>query len=292
MTYQEYFNQADFEDIWYVLYFYYLEDIRIKPYYKAIVDVIKNLKIKAKYSKETIVFHNEKNIRIEGAPDPQEWLVGREVKIICDSDNIVNTDSKIIDQNKSFLSLEGVPGSYSQKAAIAAHLIFWSTLYSFKTHTQHVKDFVKYFKDKENNIPRLIKFQESFVTDSYRKKKILFWREIIEKDNPISWQYNLFIIKKKLEYNIGYWRFVQRHVGWEEEVNRMKICCNLLDAAAKDYLSMDEHGIYINSANASRYGLKMEDGDLKQFSLEKLRQEKAFHIVWKYIDHNMNKWWD
>lgn len=276
----------------YVLYFYYREDSRLKPYYRALIDSIKALKVKPKYSNERIILHPGKYVSIDGAPDPQEWLVGREVEIECFSGNLDKTDAEIIGENKTFLKSEGVLGTYSILAATAAHLIFWSTLYSFKTHTKYVEDFIRSYKEKENNIISPIKSQQSFITESFHKKRLHFWEGTIKTDYAISWGANLHILKKKLEYNIGYWRFVQRHVGWEEDVNRMKICCNLLDAAAKDYLSVDEKAVYINGNNAARYGIKLESGDLMQFSLEKLRREKAFHIVWKYIDHNMKKWWD
>lgn len=293
MTYQEYFKQADFEDIWYVLYFYYQEDSRLKPYYKALIDSIKELKADAKFSKEriTLLYVKDKYVHIEGAPDPQEWLVGREVDV--QGEPFINSiTTKQIERNKLLLSSDSVSGKSSPDGITAAHLIFWSTLYSFKTHTKYVEDFIRSYKEKVNNIISPIKSQQSFVTESFHKKKLHFWEGTIKTDYAISWEANLHILKKKLEYNIGYWRFVQRHVGWEEDVTRMKICCNLLDAAAKDYLLADEKSIYINGNNASRYGIKLESGDLKQFSLEKLRKEKAFRIVWKYIDHNMKKWWD
>lgn len=100
MIYQDYFRNSDFEDIWVILNGFYLEHEDIKPMYASLVNEIKALPIEEKYSDSTIQMcldsYNE--IMVKGAPDPQEWLVGREVKIDFSSwkDNIMKKLSTIL----------------------------------------------------------------------------------------------------------------------------------------------------------------------------------------------------
>jgi len=45
---------------------------------------------------------------------------------------------------------------------------------------------------------------------SIDRKRLRYWQDTIMTDSAIDWSWNLWILKKKLEYNIGYWRYVQR----------------------------------------------------------------------------------
>ena len=86
MTYQDFFKQADFEDIWAVLSGFYLEDERLKPQYEKLVEEIETMPVIESQSTEKIkmVLDCECEIMVMGAPDPQEWLVGREVTMDFD----------------------------------------------------------------------------------------------------------------------------------------------------------------------------------------------------------------
>ena len=64
--------------------------------------------------------------------------------------------------------------------------------------------------------------------ESSERKRLRFWRNTIVNDSPIDWSWNLSLLRKRLEYNIGYWRYVQRHVGWEEDVRRMQLVVGCL----------------------------------------------------------------
>ena len=83
MTYQEYFKQTNFEEIWVLLSRFYAEPEEARPLYENLVNEIVALPIEQAHCDKTIKmsldFQNE--IKVEGAPDPQEWLVGREVII-------------------------------------------------------------------------------------------------------------------------------------------------------------------------------------------------------------------
>ena len=271
MTYQEVFKQADFEDIWEYLQTIFGEDEKLKPLYKDLIDIIKQLPIQKKYCNEPINFFWSPCLHVGGAPDPQEWLVGREI-------------------NRNFPRRIGMKNKLDDPAEMGAYLIYWSTLYSFKTQTQQASDFEQWLDDRESDKPFEIKFEDRAVIDSRNRKRELFWKSTIYNDYTYSWSANLWILRKKLEYNIGYWRFVQRHVGWEKEVKQMQTCRNLLEIAARDYTDLTK--IPVNDKNASRYSVKIQDGEYRISSLMNLRRKKAYRLVWKYIDHYMKNWWD
>ena len=61
-------------------------------------------------------------VHVKGAPDPQEWLVGREVKI---------------DFNYKGIKEKGV-------SEMVGHLMYWSTLYGIKTQKMQEEGFSKW----------------------------------------------------------------------------------------------------------------------------------------------------
>lgn len=221
MIYQDYFRNSDFEDIWIILNGFYLEHEDLKPMYASLVEVIKSLPIEEKYSDSTIQIrldsYNE--IMVKGAPDPQEWLVGREVKIDFSSwkDNF---DEEAINDSLGLKTFDMLSGKekrelarQSDTATLAAHLLYWSTLYAIKTQGQHESEFSKWLDNLENNVPVKYELEPEYLSESFRRKQCKYWRETVGEDTAISWSSNLSILKKKIEFNIGYWRYVQRHVG-------------------------------------------------------------------------------
>lgn len=149
--------------------------------------------------------------------------------------------------------------------------------------------FLDFHPNHLNDI-RSREMQGRIETPSLNRKRLRYWRDTIIDDSAISWSWNLTVLKKKLEYNIGYWKYVQRHVGWREDVRRMELCCRLLEIASEDYPEMA--GIFVNTANAERYGMTIMNDDFLEIHLKDLRKEKAYRILWQYLDHNMKKWWD
>lgn len=298
MIYQDYFRNSDFEDIWVILNGFYLEHEEMKPLYSSLVETIKSLPIKPEYSTPVIqmCLDSDNEIMVIGAPDPQEWLLGREVKIDFSSwkDNFeesvaefsgLKTFDMFTAKEKRQIARE------SNTATLAAHLLYWSTLYAIKTQEQHSEEFSDWLDSLEKGERVMPEMEKEYVSESFRRKQRKYWRDTVALDSAINWSANLNIIKKKLEYNIGYWRYVQRHVGWEEDVNRMKIAISLIKMAITDW--PDIKGKNINLRTAHRYTHEHDHGgDLHELYLGKLYGDKAFHILWKWLDHNMEKWWD
>lgn len=91
---------------------------------------------------------NAKDV-VTGEPDPQEWLVGREVEIDFSSwkDNF---DEDAINDSPGIKTFDMLSGKekrelarQSNSATLAAHLLYWSTLYTIKTQGQHLKEFFR-----------------------------------------------------------------------------------------------------------------------------------------------------
>lgn len=298
MTYQDYFRNSNFEDIWVILNGFYLENEGMKPLYSSLVETIKSLPIKPEYSTLTIQMRldSDNEIMVIGAPDPQEWLIGREVEIDFSSwkDNFEETAAEFSGL-KTFDMLSAKEkrqlARESNTATLAAHLLYWSTLYAIKTHGQHSKEFSDWLDSLEKGERVMPELEEEYISESFRRKQRKYWRDTVALDSAINWSANLNIIKKKLEFNIGYWRYVQRHVGWEEDVNRMMVAINLINMAKTDWPNIT--GKHINLRTAERYTHEHDHGgDLHELYLAKLYSDKAFHILWKWLDHNMEKWWD
>lgn len=470
MTYQEYFKQTDFEEIWSILSGFYSESEEARPLYENLVKVISELPIDKVHCDEIIRVSLDcrNEIKVAGAPDPQEWLVGRKVVIdFGDEEDEEMPDSGQPIRLQTFDALtDAQKRAVARNASIgeiAAHLLYWSTMYGIRTTEQYQNDFsswlaesaagpyfdedgmvkyifldfdgvlnteqyqaeqciagnatsdeygpvfdpkavarlgeiiektharivvtsswryihgeealremwkkrglpgtifrtltatsaenhrgkeIKSFLAHKTNTPYIIlddldeflpEQKESFINinpvsgisqndvnkaieilnryddkpldyfideegekerqrigrieeESCERKRLKYWKDTIVADSPICWAWNLIILQKKLEYNIGYWRYVQRYVGWEEDVKRMQLCCRLLHLATSDYPDME--GIYVNERNAARYNITVEHDEFLDVYLNDLRIEKAYQLVWRFIEKNMKRWWN
>lgn len=188
-------------------------------------------------------------------------------------------DSYSDDQKPYLIHVNPVKGLYDADVDKAIAILNRFDNYSFLDfYPNHLKDCRNREKQREIEWPSLSRI------------RLRYWRDTILNDAAISWPWNLTILIKKLEYNIGYWKYVQRHVGWCEDVERMELCCKLLEIASENYPEMT--GIYVNSSNAARYGMTILNNVFLEFQLKDLRKEKAYRILWQFLDHNMKKWWD
>ncbi|MDE6649679.1 MAG: hypothetical protein K2K45_07100 [Muribaculaceae bacterium] len=131
--------------------------------------------------------------------------------------------------------------------------------------------------------------------ESSNRKKLRFWRETVVNDEAYDWSWNLTILRKKLEYNIGYYRFTQRYDGWKKDVERMALACRLMKIAVGED-SIYEKDTYVNIRNCSRFEVKAaefeEDSKFIELHRDELRENKAFQLVWTILRQNMKYWWD
>ncbi|WP_305150584.1 hypothetical protein [uncultured Duncaniella sp.] len=269
MIYKECFINSEFEDVWHTLQTCYDEPESVRNLYKTLFYTIRNMPVDDTRSAKPvkIVRDFEGMIHVAGAPDPIEWLVGREV--IFD-----NTEMPAV-------------------AELAAHMLYWSTLYDFKTQTRYHKDCQCHFE--EGIAYNYVENPEKDL--SLKRKACHYWKDTVANDSAIDWSYILDILRKRIEYHIGYHRFTDRFVNSKHYVSRMELCCRLLELAASD--SYDIKGIYVNTRNASRYiGRifsqydydKIGKGDeFNELRLSELRRAKAY---WQFLDHNLTYWWD
>lgn len=487
MTFQEYFRNAEFEEVWVVLNGFYLEDVATRPLYERVFGEIRGMSADADHSEANIkiIVDSDCELKVCGTPDPIEWLIGREVELdftshieeapLPDASGPIwlQTNDALTKGQKLTLAKQ------SDASDIAAHLLYWSTLYGIKTQKMQSEGFsnwlkhmsggpyytlpdndfnkidesvmlkyvfldldgvlnteqyqaelavngksgkdkfgalfdpksvarleeilsvtkaelvlvsswrqvlsleeicdmwenrglpghIHYLREKEFKSSDKKGIVESFLNDhtfipyiilddeseeyteemskaliqvnpvagiskknveeaikelnkwddkpcsffkdarddeeraslaeindkSCQKKKQRYWASTIAADEAYDWNWNFTILRKKLEYNIGYYRFTQRYEGWEHDVARMALAYRLMKIA-QGHDSIYDKNHYLNTRNCSRFKGKAEDFEAKSEFLylhkDDLRKEKAYQLVWKLLSQDMKKWWD
>lgn len=202
MIYQEYFKQSDFEDIWSILNGFYAESTETKPLYEKLISEIVSLPIDEAHSCEKIClsFDCLNEIKVAGAPDPQEWLVGREVSFdFGDSDDEIPSieDAPVWLQTFDSLttSQKRAIARNSSVSEIAAHLLYWSTMYGMKTQTRFGTDFSDWldkssrgpYYDEEGNMVKYIflDFDGVLNTEQYQAKLKVAHQETCDEYGPL-----------------------------------------------------------------------------------------------------------
>lgn len=279
MIYKDYFINSEFEEVWHTLQTYYREPDSLRRLYKTLFYTIRNLPIDTEHSDTPLTRESdfEGMIHVAGAPDPIEWMVGRTVHFDNDDDTFEKLSA----------------------SEVAAHLLYWSTLYSFKTQTRYQKDYLKSWEDRMNGVYKYELPDESLGL-SLKRKRAYYWKESAANDSAIDWSYILEILRKRIEFHIAYHRFTDRFVNSKFYISRMELCCRLLELAAADYYDME--GVYVNCRNASRFIGRIfnkfhfdeigKGADSDEYYLSELRRAKAYKILWKFLDHNLTDWWD
>lgn len=287
MIYKDYFINSDFEEVWRTLHTYYNEPASVRNLYKTLFYTVRNLPVDDAHAGTPlkIEFDFDNMIHISGTPDPIEWHTGREV--VFDEDDLrehYRNDGKIPE----------VP----MMAEFAAHLLYWSTLYDFKTKTRKHKDFEQ-FLDSCADDTREYSRENPDVSLSLKRKRCYYWKETVADDSAIDWSYILDVLRKRIEYHLGYHRLTERFVNSQHYISRMELCCRLLELAAADYSDLE--GVYVNTRNASRFigpvfnRSQLQDigkEEWREYILSELRRAKAYKIFWKFLDHNLTYWWD
>jgi len=450
MTYQEYFRQAEFNEVWRTLRDVYGESEDSRPLYQAVLESVCEMEDDKSHSAPKIDAHRSQSgeVFINGAPDPQEWLVGREVitdfkienvsdfvghllywstlygiktqklqregfskwldygmrgpfytlpdndldkigesvmekYIFLDFDGVLNTQ-----QYQAQLAIEGKPtkdeyGALFDPKAVArlseiveatkAEIFIissWGEVLGRdriiemwekrglpgEVRTVFIPDekcdskalWIKECLDRRIFLPYVILDDESLFlpeqeqcfirvnpvtgiskenaewsidilneldnlppsafddlayeeernrishinNESCDRKKLRYWKGTILNDEAYDWNWNFTLLRKKLEYNIGYYRFTQRYVGWEKDVERMVLAYKLMEIAQGEY----GKDIYVNTRNCKRFKMKPaefdENTEFWDIHKNDLRMEKAYQLVWTILRQNMKDWWD
>ena len=131
--------------------------------------------------------------------------------------------------------------------------------------------------------------------ESCERKRLRYWENTILNDEPYDWSFNLLILRKKIEYNIGYYRLTQRFVGWEQSVDKMSLSCRLISIALGE--EDDKKVKYININNCTRFhnepsDIDRENEDFYLLWKQDLRKAKAYKILWVLLSRYMKSWWD
>lgn len=74
----------------------------------------------------------------------------------------------------------------SDTATLAAHLLYWSTLYAIKTQGQHQDGFSDWLSSLENGTVTY-NTEDEYVSESFRRKQRKYWRETVANDSAIDW---------------------------------------------------------------------------------------------------------
>lgn len=288
MIFKNYFLRSDFEVVWRTLKTYYDEPESLRNRYKSLYYTIRSLPVDAEHSAIPlkIEFDFENMIHIAGAPDPAEWLVGREV--------IIDMEDLLIHRPCDDSPLPDV-------SEFAAHLLYWATLYDYRTQTRRHKDFRNYLSNYgapgENNSPKYrCSCRDKDLSD--KRKRCYYWKSAGAEDSAFDWGYILDFLRKRIEFHIGYHRLADTFVTTRHYVSRMELCCRLLELAA-DYAT-DIEDVHVNTRNAlrfvgpifTRYDYEWIGENDDDVYLWNLRRAKAYKILWRFLDHNLTNWWD
>jgi len=110
-------------------------------------------------------------------------------------------------------------------------------------------------------------------------KKLWRWIPIIYKDRDWDYWYIYELLKYKLEDMENYMRKDGIHVYNEHDADKIKTALRLLDRL------QSEHYVQEYYDNVDKFTM---EGINKALD----KQAKAQRIFFKFLDHNIQKWWD
>lgn len=212
-TFRDYLNECRFEDIWMAIVENFSEPDIIKPLYAEYFEKLKTLPHKS--ASGIIEVHAVPTNYPEGMNGAPDWLINKAVK----------TREK-------------------DRTAVAATLLYWASLHTFYTSQEHDVDLARYLDIVESDDCRALGayLAESMSPKPYRaeieasveRKERMFWDETCSWLYAGDWRYTLYILKRKLEYDVGFMRGFADHAGREHYADRMQLCCRLIAGATAD----------------------------------------------------------
>lgn len=209
-TFREYLNDCSFEDVWQAIKENSSENEELKPVYAEYFEKLKNLP--ERRSKEVIELSDCVTRQPDGMNAAPDWLIDKKVKT-----------------------------SEKDSAFVSAVLLYWASLHTFYTSKEHDEDLWHYLDiidsdDCKALVQYMMKSLEpkrfqSEKRESIDRKERLFWEETFAHSSPGDWRGILYVLKRKLEYDMGFMRGFADHAGREHDADRMQLCCRLIDGA-------------------------------------------------------------
>ena len=209
-TFREYLTECRFEDIWAAIAENFSEPDEIKPVYVEYYS--KLLSLPSRRCKGVIELSSRPTIQPEGMNAAPDWLIDKNVKT-----------------------------SETDSAYVSAVLLYWASLLTFITSKEHDDDLNHYLDIIESDDCQALGqyLMESVELDplgsvkreSVDRKERLFWEETFAHSSPGDWRGILYVLKRKLEYDMGFMRGFADHAGREQDADRMQLCCRLIDGA-------------------------------------------------------------
>ncbi|WP_304649343.1 hypothetical protein [uncultured Duncaniella sp.] len=95
----------------------------------------------------------------------------------------------------------------------------------------HYSEAGAFVHDYASHKPKLL---DSEKRESLDRKERQFWEDTFDRATPGDWRGILYVLKRKLEYDMGFMRGFADHAGREHDADRMQMCCNLIDRATAD----------------------------------------------------------
>lgn len=218
-TFRDFVEENDFEDVWHAIVDIYKESEEIKPVYAQYYDKLKKLP------------HNPRidEIKFDDTALIIAW--GRQPLGMNDS------PESLIDKKISFDRDSGKIKSNE----VAAVLVYWASFHNYITPKEHDDDLHHYLEiitSDEDNVSTLLYDYlnkedpySDIKEESLEQKNKRFWDSTLYKISPGDWRDILLVLKRAIEYNIGFMRGYADHAGREHDADRMQLCCRLIDIA-------------------------------------------------------------
>ncbi|MDE5722751.1 MAG: hypothetical protein K2H99_01010 [Paramuribaculum sp.] len=212
-TFREYLECCRFDDIWTAMTENFPEPDELKTVYAEYCEKLKAL-----------------------PPYPADGLIDISGRPTSRPDGMNAAPDMLIDKQ--------VEAYGESPAYVAAVLLYWASPHTFHTSKEHDDDLGRWLDIIEaDDCKALGQYMmesikpQPFATemrDSIQRKERLFWEETFSHTSSGDWRGILYVLKRKLEYDIGFMRGYADHAGREYDADRMQLCCNLIDGATAD----------------------------------------------------------
>ena len=228
-TFRNYIEENDFENVWQAIVAIFNESEEIKPVYQQYYGKLKELPFNPRV--DEIKFTNHANVyelgwQPLGMNDSPEYLIDKKISF-CEC---IRKDYININEIKS--------------EDVAAILVYWASFHNYITSKDHDDDLHHYLEiitsDDDAVASRLCEYlnkkdpYSDIKYESLEQKNKRFWERTLERISPGNWRDILLVLKRAIEYNIGFMRGYADHAGREHDADRMQLCCRLIDIATID----------------------------------------------------------